>query len=560
MLKVMGFSCLLFAQSISYSMQPISPRQPFSPSALLTQLSIEEKIGQLFIATCIIDQKKNAAIVAYKNYATDIETVKKYINDYHIGGIIFLGMDTVNPQVQITQEFQQLSQIPLFIAMDFERGLNCGPTMRLYDAPYFPYNMTLGALSNDQLIYEMAAEIAREGKILGVHINFAPVADVNNNPLNPAINDRSFGQDPHKVAQKAIVYMQGLQDNGIIACAKHFPGHGDVSKDSHHELPQVTHDEKRLHAVELYPFKQLINQNVKMIMTAFLEVPALDSQPKMPAALSKNIVTHLLKEQLDFQGLIVTDGLDMTGVTQYGSDQEIALQALLAGNDLLLCSRNIPAAVAHIKKAIEDGRLTLQELDAKVLKILRAKAWVFEQHAKDKATAAHNLFSDKAAQLKKKLFSQSITIAQDHAKLIPLPSTSCTVITLSKSNDASVFAQTLGTLCEVKEIIVTDQNRNVLEQIKSHSSDIIIVNMLNMARFAAQNFGITQSTLDMLNVVRSTGKKVIFVLFGNPYSLKNFDAQDIVIIGYENDVDAQEAAARIIMGVMPARGTLPITC
>ncbi len=528
----------------------------FNPEQILASLTLEEKIGQLFIATCIIDQKENAAIVAHKGYATDINTIKRYIAKYHIGGVIYLGMGTVEPQILATQEFQQASKTPLLIAMDFERGL----TMRLHDAPRFPYNMTLGALNDNQLIYQMGAEIARECKLIGVHINLAPVADVNNNPANPVINDRSFGQDPEKVAQKAIAYMQGLQDNGILACAKHFPGHGDVNTDSHHELPQVTHNIERLHAVELYPFKKLIDSNISMIMTAFLEVPALESEQKKPAALSKNIVTHLLKEQLGFQGLVVTDGLDMAGATQYAQDQDIALQALLAGNDLLICSRNIPASIESIQQAIEAGLLTNQELDQKVLKILHAKAWALEQQVTAKAQSQNILFSSEAADLKKQLFSQTITIAQDRNQLLPLTPSSCTVITFSKSNKKSTFTQALSSYCHVAEMIISDQHTNLIELMESYKTDVVIINLLSMTRFAAQNFGITQSMLEAFHSIRLQGKKIIFVVFGNPYSLKQFHADDTILIGYENDTDAQEAAAHVLIGKLPAQGALPVTC
>lgn len=540
----------------------------------VANLTLDQKIGQLFLASCIIDQTENAALVAAKNYQTDVQMVKKLIEKYEIGGVVYLGLGTPAQQIETTKLFAQTSKFPLFFAQDFERGLS----QRLYNTLRLPFNMTLGALNDDQLLYAMGAEIARQCKIMGVHINLAPVCDTNNNEKNPIINDRSFGDDPANVARKAIAYMHGLQDNGIIACAKHFPGHGDVTKDSHEELPKVPHGRLRLDAIELHPFVKIIEAGVKMIMSAFLEVPALEPETKRPAALSHSIVTKLLKEELGFGGLVITDGLDMKGVTNFSDAGDIALQALLAGNDLLICSKDIAKSIKSIKEAIMNGTFAQDELDKRVAKILRAKQWAFEQHKKDSQNFGNlaALFTPSAHTLKQQLFSQAVTLAQDPHHAMPGKNHQPIIlITFSHNKEQSVFAETLRQYVPIKEFILdsyvsTDEIKSVLQSIENNH--LVIVSLLHMERLGSlhfdaktsekklvNDFGITPQTIDSLNALRQSGKKIIIVVFGNPYSLKFFDKSDTFLVAYENDPDAQKAAAQILTGNLTPQGRLPVT-
>jgi len=323
-----------------------------------------------------------------------------------VGGVIFLGKGTLEKQFNLTKEFQQLSAIPLLICMDFEWGL----TMRVSDAMKFPRNNILGFLppEHDNLIYQMGYEIGKQCKALGVHVNLAPVVDVNNNPNNPVINTRSFGSDKELVAYKSILYMKGLQDAGIIACAKHFPGHGDTDADSHYDLPYLSHLKERLHDVELFPFARMIDEGVMAIMSAHLEVPSLEKAIHLPASLSYSILTTLLKQEMGFEGLIITDGLGMVGVTKYHELGELELKALQAGNDLLLCPVDVPTAVKAIKKAILDGRYSEQELDKHVFKVLKAKAWAQVDRIPE-SFDRHEFFSDSAQVLQQKLYEHIIT-------------------------------------------------------------------------------------------------------------------------------------------------------
>ena len=337
----------------------------------IDHLTLDQKIGQLFMVAAVADEDITKDFMHKKSYRLDKEYIAELITQYQIGGIIYLGKSGYEQQIERTAYFQGLSAIPLLVGQDLEPG-RVGVS-RLETMRSFPNNEKLGNLNDEQLTYETAFAIGQLCKELGVHINFAPVADVNNNPNNPVINDRAFSGDPETVAQHAIIFARGLKDAGVIACAKHFPGHGDTDIDSHYDLPKITHDIKRLHAIELYPFKELIASNIPMIMIGHLEIPAFESQEKLPSSLSKNIVTKLLREELGYNGLIITDSLHMYGVTKYFQPGEYELYALLAGNDILLCPFNVPAAVAAIKQAIVEGHITEQEIDEHVARIMHLK-------------------------------------------------------------------------------------------------------------------------------------------------------------------------------------------
>ena len=327
--------------------------------SIMNLLSDEEKIAQLFM------------VVAYSNKG-DIhkEEVEKLIKDYKIGGLMFLQGGPVR-QARLTNYYQSITETPLMIAIDAEWGV----AMRLDSSLRFPWQMTLGAIDDTNLIYKMGVEIARQCRLLGVNINFAPVIDVNSNPNNPIINNRSFGESPTKVAKMGIAFMNGLQDNNILACAKHFPGHGDTDDDSHKTLPVVNHQRERLDKIELAPFQELINNGLGSVMIAHLNVPALD-ESNIPSSLSFNVVNNLLKNEMNFTGLSITDALNMKGVSNAYEPGIVDLKALIAGNDVLLLSENVPKAISEIKNAIKHNKITQEEIDNRCRKILIAKSWM----------------------------------------------------------------------------------------------------------------------------------------------------------------------------------------
>lgn len=367
----------------------------------LQKLTLEQKIGQLFVAAAVSQIDGNEQFIATSPYKMDQGHIEQLITNYHVGGIIYLGTGYAATQVALTERYQSLALTPLLIAQDFEWGL----TMRLKDGMEFPRNKMLATLDNESLIYHMGYEIGLQCKALGVHMNLAPVVDVNNNPNNPVINTRSFGDDKHVVASKGLLYMHGLQDAGIIACAKHFPGHGDTDVDSHYDLPRIAHPIERLHNLELYPFKQLIADGVMSVMIAHLEVPAIETQPQLPSSLSYNVVTQLLQKDLGFDGLIITDGLGMQGAMKHYQPGDIELRAFLAGNDILLCPLDVPKAVSLIKQAIELGTVTMQELDRRVLKILQAKEWAIINQPKRPPFCIEQFSRPEAVQLQKTIYA-----------------------------------------------------------------------------------------------------------------------------------------------------------
>lgn len=535
----------------------------------LSQLSLDEKVGQLFMVAAVSDEELNSKPLSdamdagfmqtqpYKMAQTDVES---YITHQHVGGIIFLGMGTPQGQIERTQHYQKLSKLPLLIGQDLEWGL----TMRLHDTMRFPRNMTLGALKNEQLIYHMSAEIARQAHQLGVHIVFAPVVDINNNPANPVINDRSFGSDKHAVARKGELFMRGLQDNGIIACAKHFPGHGNTSTDSHDELPELKQTRKELDDVELYPFKHLIAQGVRSIMVAHLALPAL--QPShtdtTPTSLSHAVVTDLLQHELAFNGLVVTDGLGMGALMNHYAPDEIALQAAQAGNDMLVCPVDVPQSHARIKQAVLDGTIAEQTLDNHVLKILRAKEWALRNAAH--AGYDYNTFhTANAYALKKQLYQQAITLVRDDSQLLPLTQDKaheCAILQIGATPQAT-FITTMQQSCNAAYAHLPAQPTDdacaaLHKQFASNST--VIIPIFGMNKFAHKNFGIADTTQRLIQQLHNDGKKIMLVLFGSPYSLELFKNIPSIIVAYEDDPDAQEAAAHVVLGNVSAQESLPV--
>lgn len=529
------------------------------------EMTLDQKIGQLFMVAAVSNEILNAEFIKSSPYTMHQEYIEQLICDYHIGGIIFLGMGYPEQQIARTCRYQSLSRIPLLVGQDLEWGLS----MRLHDVARFPRAMTLGAISDEQLIYDMAKEIAHQAQALGVHIVFAPVVDVNNNPRNPVIHDRSFGQDPHAVARKGLLFMQGLCDEGIIACAKHFPGHGDTEVDSHFALPCVTHTRQRLNEIELYPFKELIAHHAPAIMLAHLRVPALDPR-NLPTSLSYNVVTNVLRNELAFDGLIITDGMGMQAITNDFTDGAAELQALLAGNDIILCPTNVPQACKCIKRALADGVLTEADLNEHVLRILRAKQWAsMAQKAAWRPSFDYSaLHSPYAYQLKQKLYEQAITLVRNNNALPINQRDEQTVAYIQVGGqNKNAFATTLHEtvshayyLPAQPDDVALNETLSVLE-----GTDKIIIGIFDMNKRVhieqsgqICNYGIAEKTCQLLAQLTQAAKNIILVLFGSPYSIQLFEHVPTVIVAYEDDSDAQIAAANVILGKLVANGRLPV--
>lgn len=517
----------------------------------LESMTIDEKIGQLFIAGVYANK---ADAYSEGMHLPPIEYIESVIHDYHIGGVIFKFDWDPLQQIHLVNHFQNLSKRPLFIAQDLEWGL----TMRLSRTLRFPKNMTLGAIVDDTLIYEMGREVGRQARLVGVNFNFSPVVDINSNPDNPIINDRSFGDDKDNIARKGMMMMKGLQDAGVIACAKHFPGHGDTSLDSHHAFPVVSLSRERLQEVEFYPFREMIKEGVMSVMCGHLSVPALESMENMPASLSPNVVTKVLKGELGFKGLVVTDDLLMRAVSHQFTPGDAALQAFHAGNDLILSSRNIAEGFTKIKVAVEAGEISVQELDERVLKILKAKTWTGVTSALQADTNIWpQLITPEGSNLKKRLYRSAITFLGNE-DLLPARSFACVQIGGSKE---SIFFHKLNTKVACPLVYLTQactfaEKQIALEELSTITQ--VVVGIFEMKQCLKDRCGISEGTMDFIKALHDCGKEVILVLFGSPYAVRFFPPTQTILVAYEEDPDVQAGVADIILGKSPALGELPI--
>ena len=519
---------------------------------IMSTLSTEEKIAQLLMIRTYSNKDQS--------YYNQIEEV---IGKYHIGGLCFF-QGGPEQQAKLTNRYQNISKVPLLIAMDAEWGLG----MRLDSSYSFPYQMTLGAVENDTLIYDMSSEIARQLKHIGVNINFAPVVDINNNPLNPVINSRSFGEDKYNVARKGLAYMKGQQDHGIIATAKHFPGHGDTDSDSHLTLPQISHSLERIDSLELFPFKELINNGLDAVMTAHLFIPAIDNKKNRPTTLSKNVVQHLLSEDLGFTGLKITDALDMKGVTSHFKPGRIELEAFKAGNDILLLPLDIEAAINAIKTEIDSGNIDNELLDLRCRKVLyyKYKSGINKFIPVNTELIPTKINTINNELLSRKIYQSAITLVSNKDNLIPLQDIgSMKIATLAIGNpQINEFQQTLSKYCKIDHYNIrkdfTNQKADYFLK-KLEEYDLVIVSIHQTNIYPSKNFGINDQCLNLAK--RITDKtKVILTLFSNPYSLNTINdpsAFDGIIISHQDTRISKSITAQLIMGALGFKGKLPVT-
>ncbi len=525
----------------------------------ISELSLDEKIGQLITIATVSSSERNRAFMKGSAYQLDPLYVEKMIKKYHIGGVIFMGAGVPEEQYKITTYFQSISRYPLLVGLDAEWGLS----MRLHRGVVtFPRAMTLGAFSpeDDYLIYELGKEIGRQCKLLGVHINFAPVADVNNNPYNPVINTRSFGESPEKVSRKAALYMKGLTDAGILACGKHVPGHGDTSLDTHHGHCVISHSQERLRQVELTPFKHLIDEGIPALMTAHIDVPALSKEESIPATLSYTILTQLLRNEFGFEGLIITDGLGMKGITDDFNPGDLEVKALKAGNDMLLCPVDVPKAIESIKQAVHNGHIDEKEIDSKVERILQAKRIVISKTPQfEKA----DLCTPYAQELKKKLYRAAITIARDSKNRLPLKKQKKPLTLITFGKNTAPFTRTLQKYRSVDHrAFEVDTPLKTLDQYAFDENEQIIVSIHLPSRsgmIEMQGEAAEKRPPAYVPFITKHAKNITLALFGNPYNLQHFENVPTIAVGYENEPEAQEALAHVLLGLREARGTLPVT-
>ncbi|MBK8497909.1 MAG: serine hydrolase [Flavobacteriales bacterium] len=524
---------------------------PWADSVFGT-LSLDERIAQLMM------------VAAYSNKDARHEAeVERLVKERNIGGLIFFQGGPVR-QAKLTNRYQAAAKTPLLLGMDLEWGL----AMRLDSTLRFPHQMTLGALQDDAPVQAMGAEIARQMKRLGVQVSFSPVVDVNNNPANPVINDRSFGEDRENVARKGIAYMRGLQNGGVIATAKHFPGHGDVDSDSHQTLPLIAHSRMRLDSLELYPFQRLVEEGLTAMMVAHLEVPALDSTKGQPSTLSRPIVRDLLEGELGFQGLVFTDALNMKGVANADKPGEIELRALLAGNDVLLFPQDPVKAITRIRQAVDSNEIDVAAIDHKCLKVLRAKEWSGLAHLAPVRT--EGLYADlntaQGEALRRKLYAGAITVLNDHKQILPFRDLGKLRIASLVIGDTldNAFQRGLKRYAEVKTFrcdksIKRDSLTALLRKLESF--DRVIVSVHNTSWRVNKDFGIPETAMDIVREIAAR-KPTVFALFANPYRLtRAYGAHYLasVITAYEETPETQDLVSQVIFGGLGASGKLPIT-
>jgi beta-N-acetylhexosaminidase len=515
-------------------------------------LTPDERIAQLIM------------VAAYSNRDRLFEdTISTLIKEHKIGGLVFFQGGPVR-QSKLLNRYQAESKVPLLVAMDAEWGVG----MRLDSTIKFPYQMSLGATDDEQLVYDMGAEIARQFKRLGMHVNFAPVVDVNNNPNNPVINFRSFGEDKHNVTRKAIAYMRGLQDNHILANAKHFPGHGDTDVDSHYALPLISHQRQRLDDIELYPFREMIREGLGSMMVAHLNIPALDTTKNLPSTLSKAIVTDLLRNELGFKGLIFTDAMNMKGVINSFPAGEADMRAILAGNDVLEFTKDVPLAISLIRDAIDKGMITQEEIDQRCRKVLALKQWVGLNNYRpvDLDHLIEDLNNPTARFISRSLTENALTLLRNRQDILPLQRLdTLRIATLAIGTTTETnFQKMVGNYTVADHFYLPPNSR--IEDLyamknKLQPYDLVLTSFHQMGLRPANNFGITP---EMVVLVRDLveSEKAIVTVFGNAYSLntiKGVEKAPAVIMAYQESENTQELAAQLIFGGIGAEGKLPVT-
>lgn len=516
--------------------------------SVLRSMTLDQKIGQLFMLPAY--SNKNDA------YCDQLaETIRKY----HVGGVIFF-QGTPLKQALMTNRFQEAADIPLFIGMDAEGGVG----WRIKPALEFPNQTLQGAIRDTSLIREIGAAIGRQCRALGIHINFAPVVDINVNPRNPVIGIRSFGEHRKEVGARSLAYAKGLASQNVMAVAKHFPGHGDTDTDSHEALPIIRHSAQRLDSVELYPFKQLFEAGVPGVMVAHLNIPSYDTL-HLPASLSRHVVTDLLRGQLHFQGLCFTDAMNMKGVTNARRDGEAEVAALLAGNDICLQPANIEQAFKKVKAAVQNGTLPLRSIDEKCLRILKAKEkYVLPAPRLVDTTGLLARLNSPAAQaLQQETYAQAVTLIKNRNWLLPL--TRLDTLRIASLNFGSRQASDFEAMLEkyapcahyaISPEAPETESRALLEKLAPFNC--VIVYNSAARNTAGYSFGASKRLADIIKKLK--GKRIIFCHPAIPYGVDLYShlPMDAILISYSHDKPAQQFAAQAIFGGIRVDGKLPV--
>lgn len=508
-------------------------------------------------------EERIAQLIFIRAYSTgdtaNINQVTNLIQQKHVGGLVFFQGSPV-AQADLTNQYQATSKVPLFISQDAEWGLG----MRLDSVINFPRQLTLGAIRDSNLIYQVGKAIGEQCKRIGVQINFAPDVDINNNPNNPVINDRSYGENKQVVTHWGIEYMRGMQSVGIIACAKHFPGHGDTNVDSHKGLPVVNKSMKQLEELELYPFKRMVKAGVASVMVAHLHVPSIDNRPHWPTSLSYNAITKILRHQLDFKGLIFTDALEMKGVSDYFKNGQAGVEAMIAGDDIMLLPQNVDDCINDIEKAIRQHKLSWETIDARVKKVLRAK---YRAGLADwQPVNTGNLTADLNAQtlpLVRELYNSALTVLNNENYMLPFRKDDTSRIALLNVGGAQdAFLSSLRKYHSIDTFNFTgDESYDDASQLANkiqHHYDKLIIAVGNYNRFPENDFGISPTEVSLVQQMQHE-MRTVTVAFGNPYAIKNFCHGPAIVAAYEDDSVVQRIAGDLLFESFDPDGRLPVT-
>ncbi|MCS3801855.1 glycoside hydrolase family 3 N-terminal domain-containing protein [Niastella sp. OAS944] len=548
-------SFLLICSICSQGMAQRSSGNPAADhwvDSVFKTLSKKQKIAQLMVV-------RVSSIGADRKVVFYDKQVEEAIRKYNIGGLCLFQGGPVQ-QATILNRLQSAAQTPLLVTIDAENGVG----MRMDSVLGLPRQMMMGAVQDRSLIYEYGRVVGEQCKRIGIQVNYAPVVDINNNPNNPVINDRSFGEDKYKVAEYGIAYMKGMQDVGVMGCAKHFPGHGDVDVDSHLDLPVINKTKAQLDSLELYPFNQIFRAGVGSVMVAHLSVPSIDNTAHTPTSISYNNVTTLLRKELNYNGLTFTDALEMKGVAKYFPDGEASREALIAGNDMLCLPGDIPGSIKKVRKAIRKGKLHWSDINEHVRKVLYAK---YEYGlANWKPIDTTNILADlnsKVATTRRAIAKSALTLLRnDDPAIFPLyKGQRIAYVGVGLTQD-NAFAEHIRRDYDA-QVFYFDYKKDstavapLLQQLKEQY-DVVVIGVHKFARYPANNFGISKPALQLIQGLQQQQKTITFV-FGNPYAIKNMCDARVLVAAYEDDDITQTTASDLLHGRFLASGKLPVT-
>jgi beta-N-acetylhexosaminidase len=524
----------------------------------MQELTLREKIAQMVIASAVPQDVREGT--------AEFEKLRRLCEQTKVGGFIFF-KGSSQDYAKLSNRLQMFSSTPLLISADFERGTK----MRVSDGALFPNNMALGATDNPELSYLMGIEVAKETRLIGVHQNYAPVCDVNNNPKNPIINVRSFGEDPALVSKMSAGLIKGLQEGRVIATAKHFPGHGDTEIDSHNDLPMLNFSMERLEKTELVPFRTAVQNNVMSVMIAHLSFPELEQQPNVPSSLSQAIVQDLLIDKMGFRGLVVTDALNMKGITKYFSTSEVAVMCVNAGIDLILMPLDENITISAIESAVLNGKISPERIDRSVEKILKAKKWLglFENTQVRENDLYKSLNSPESNELAQKIADESITLVKDDKNALPLKNhmeSKTAVITISEGGEqdnTNYVAAEIGNYFS-SPVYYSTGNSGIDPSLKSglkeiQGYDFVIIAIFAKVRYGTGKISISQQNIDLVNQLKSLNENIVVLSLGSPYLLKEFPDIPCYVCAYGDSDVSINASFKAITGKIPFKGKLPVS-